>query len=219
EALGRGAGDAEVTGSSETKDVEQAEINEIIADIKEIVATDPGARMNAAIKNVLLQVQKYRDEAATFKKLKEQATDYRLEMYTKTFSATFQQIFESIRKNYGAYLEEQEAKRRDAVGSPLDGVETKGWLRALGDDLEDASWVRSTLLVARDEAVGMRGAVVALAKKRDQFLGRIDAEREAAVAACGDEETVVRVSRLLSREIAAWLRKALEARVNQVRSS
>ncbi|MFW5642713.1 MAG: hypothetical protein ACOCYQ_01675 [Alkalispirochaeta sp.] len=206
-AFHSGSGEAEPSGST-LSEIENREINEIIQDIKEIVAGDPSAKMNAAIKNVLLQVQKYREEAATFKKLKEQATDYRLEMYTKTFSATFKQIFESIRKNYGAYLEEQEAKRREDAGSPLDGVETKGWLRLLQGNLETMSWVRSVIGFAMVEHSGMRGPMVKLSRRRDDFIGKIDEERVAAVAACGgDEERTRRLSRLISIEAAGWLRK------------
>jgi hypothetical protein len=131
-----GTGDAEPSGSS-AKEAENAEINEIIQDIKEIVANDPSAKMNAAIKNVLLQVQKYREEAATFKKLKEQANDYRLEMYSKTFAATFKEIFTSIRKNYAAYIEEQEEKRRAEIGTPIDGLE----LRPVDSDAQRGSGV------------------------------------------------------------------------------
>ncbi len=218
---------AEPDGSIK-KDIENAQINEIIGDIKEIIAADPAAKMNSAIKNVLLQVQKYREEAATFKKLKEQANDYRLEMYTKTFSASFRQIFESIRKNYGAYLEEIEEKRRAAAGSPLDGLELRPWLRVVTAAAEDVSRLRSTVSFAAEEHSGMRGALVALAKERDSFIRQIDGERAAAVTVCsaaeaGDgaeaggadedsgraaaQERVARLSRMMSREIAGRLRK------------
>jgi hypothetical protein len=217
---------AEPDGSIK-KDIENAQINEIIGDIKEIIAADPAAKMNSAIKNVLLQVQKYREEAATFKKLKEQANDYRLEMYTKTFSASFRQIFESIRKNYGAYLEEMEEKRRAAAGSPLDGLEVRPWLRVVTAATEDVSRLRSTVSFAAEEHSGMRGALVALAKERDTFIGQIAEEQEAAVKVCvaagadddggrgaGDrpaaQERAARLSRMMSREIAGHLRKWME---------
>lgn len=199
-------GEAEPSGSSK-KDIENAELNEIIQDIKEIVANDPSAKMNAAIKNVLLQLQKYREEAATYKKLKEQATDYRLEMYSKTFAATFKQIFESIRKNYAAYLEEQETKRREAIPSPIDGLELRPWVRMITADLEGVSRVRSTLAFATEERGGMRGFLVALGKDKDTHVARIDQERAVAKTACGSDAATAKLSRILSVEIAAWLRK------------
>ncbi len=188
-AFEEGTGEAEPSGSTEKTEAENAQIKDIIADIREIVASDPSAKMNQAIKNILLQARKYRDEAATFKKLREQASDYRLEMYTKTFSATFQQIFDSIRRNYGSYLEEREEELRRERGdeaSPLAGLETRPWVRATAEALEDASRLRATVAFASEEHSGMRSVLVALARERDRLLEQIESEREIAEGVCRD---------------------------------
>jgi hypothetical protein len=219
-AFDEGKDEAEPDGSSIKEDIENAQINEIIGDIKEILAADPAAKMNAAIKNVLLQVQKYREEAATFKKLKEQATGHRLEMYSKTFTASFREIFESIRRNYGAYLEEQVELRKAGVGSPLEGLEVRPWLRAATEAAEAVNRLGSTVAFAAEEHSGMRGALVTLARERDSFLKKVDDERAVAVAVCAAagkdgaderaekraEERAARLSRDMSIEIAARIR-------------
>ena len=204
-----GAGEAEPSGSS-VKETENAEINEIVREIKEIVVSDPDANMNAAIKNILHQVQKYREEAATYKKLKEQANDFRLEMYKKTFTATFKEIFTSIRKNYATYIEEQEEKRRAAIGTPVDGLDVRPWIRMLVADLEPVSRMRSTIAYAAEERGGIRGALVALSRERDTYVARVERERAVATTACGTVTATAKLSRLLSVEIAAWLRGRLE---------
>ncbi|MFA7565410.1 MAG: hypothetical protein WCY01_00150, partial [Alkalispirochaeta sp.] len=209
-AFDEGGDKAEPDGSSIKESIENAQINEIIGDIKEILAADPAAKMNAAMKNVLLQVQKYREEAATFKKLKEQATGHRLEMYSKTFAASFRQIFESIRRNYGAYLEEQVELRRAGAESPLEGLEVRPWLRAVTGAAEEVSRLASAVAFAAEEHSGMRGALVALARQRDGFLKKVDDERAIAVAVCGFEEGAARLSRDMSLEIAGRIRGWME---------
>jgi hypothetical protein len=190
-----------------TPSPEEKDVNQIIADVKEIIQADPNAKMNAAIKNILLQLQKYREESATYKKLKDQATSYRLEMYSRTFSATFNQIFESIKKNYAAFLDEQEAARRAGQPSVIDGLETKGWARDLTSQLEQLSWARSTLLYALKEHTGVREPLVRLSRRKDELLTRIGEEADLAADVTGSEVAAHRLSRLIARDTARRLRR------------
>lgn len=186
---------------------EEKDVNQIIADVKEIIQADPNAKMNAAIKNILLQLQKYREESATYKKLKDQATSYRLEMYSRTFSATFNQIFESIKKNYAAFLEEKEAARRAGQPSVVDGLDTKGWARELATQLEQLSWARSTLLFAMKEHTGVREPLVRLSRRKDELLTRIGEEADLAADVSGGEVAAHRLSRIIARDTARRLRR------------
>ena len=188
------------------------DVNQIIADVKEILQVDPEARMNGAIKNILLQLAKYREESETYRKLKEQATSYRLEMYSKTFSTTFNQIFESIRRNYAAYLQEQEDARRRAKRSILEGLETQPWTRALTRQLEELSWMRSTVRYAMREHSGVREPLVRLAKRRESVLALITEEEERAADVTGGEAAAARLSRMLSHEVARRLAAWAEER-------
>jgi len=192
--------------SAETVAAEQ-DLNQIIADVKEIIQTDPAVKMNAAIKNILLQLQKYREESATYRKLKEQATSYRLEMYSRTFAATFNQIFDSIRKNYAMFLEEQEEARRRGRPSVVQGLDTRSWTRLLTEHLEEVSWARSTLVFALREHTGVREPLVRLSRRRDDLLKRITAEEEVAADVAGGEAAAHRLSRLIARDTATRLRR------------
>ncbi|MEX2443142.1 MAG: hypothetical protein WD492_06040 [Alkalispirochaeta sp.] len=207
--------DLEFVADEETQDAtekaeqtaESADVNQIIADVKEIVQADPNAKMNAAIKNILLQLQKYREETATYRKLKEQANSYRLEMYSRTFAATFNQIFESIRKNYAAFLEEQEQAKRRGRKSVVQDLDTRKWTRDLTQHIEQLSWARSTVLFARKEHAGVREPLVRVSRRRDAYLKEIAEEKDTAADAAGGEAAAHRLSRLIARDTALRLRR------------
>lgn len=186
---------------------QSADVNQIIADVKEIVQADPNAKMNAAIKNILLQLQKYREETATYRKLKEQANSYRLEMYSRTFAATFNQIFDSIRKNYAAFLEEQEQAKRRGRTSVVQGLDTRKWTRDLTHHLEQISWARSTILFARREHAGVREPLVRLSRRRDEYLKEIATEKDTAADVAGGEAAAHQLSRLIARDTALRLHR------------
>ncbi|MFW5695421.1 MAG: hypothetical protein ACOCYB_09640 [Alkalispirochaeta sp.] len=186
---------------------ESADVNQIIADVKEIVQADPNAKMNAAIKNILLQLQKYREETATYRKLKEQANSYRLEMYSRTFAATFNQIFDSIRKNYATFLEEQEEAKRRGRKSVVQDLDTRTWTRDLTHHIEQLSWARSTVMFARKEHAGVREPLVRLSRQRDAYLKQIAGEKDTAADAAGGEAAAHRLSRFIARDTALRLRR------------
>ncbi|MFW5827951.1 MAG: hypothetical protein ACOCU4_07660 [Alkalispirochaeta sp.] len=199
--------DAEEPAEQAEQAAESADVNQIIADVKEIVQADPNAKMNAAIKNILLQLQKYRAETATYRKLKEQANSYRLEMYSRTFAATFNQIFDSIRKNYATFLEEQEEAKRRGRKSVVQDLDTRTWTRNLTHHIEQLSWARSTVMFARKEHAGVREPLVRLSRRRDDYLKDIAGEKDAAADAAGGEAAAHRLSRLIARDTALRLRR------------
>lgn len=172
------------------------EISRIIADVKDIIATDPSARMDGAIKNILVQLQKYKTEAATFRKLREQATDYRLEMYARTFSATFQDIFASIRRNYREY----QAREQDTP--PLDTAE---WLRVVVDQMEEAHRIHATALFLTTEQSNLREPLVALARRAETAGALLDRDQEAARSCAGGDQEAWRLNRAIAQEAARRL--------------
>ena len=183
-----------------------ADIKRIVSDIQEIVAADPSMKMHAAIKNILLQLQKYREEASTYQKLKEQATSYRLEMYSKTFAASFSKIFESIRKNYKSFLDEQEEIRHRKRGSMLDTIETKAWARLILRQIEEINRIRATFLFVEREHSGMREPLVALGARKEEIIAMVDQERRLTEDLAGGEDAGHRLSRIIAVEVARRLR-------------
>lgn len=202
ETTGGAAGAGKTTTSDRASD-----IKEIIANVQQIVAADPSARMNGAIKNILLQLQKYRTEAETFRKLKEQSSGYRLEMYSKTFAATFQEIFTSIKRNYDSYQAEKEGKTQPDEFSLLQDLDTEQWTRVVMQQLEEADRIRSTLMFLSGRHTSLRGPVVELARRRTAMGELFEAELKAAGVCAGSETAAWRLNRLMARDGAQRLRR------------
>ncbi|SIQ38597.1 hypothetical protein SAMN05920897_10813 [Alkalispirochaeta americana] len=172
------------------------EMRLIVADVKDIMAKDPSARMDGAIKNILLQLQKYKKEAATFQKLKEQASEYRLEMYTRTFSASFQEIFSSIRRNYQEY----QARK---TGTPL--MDTSKWSAVVVDQMEEAHRIHATALFLTKEQSNLREPLVTLARRAETAGALLDRDQEAARACAGGDQEAWRLNRAIAQEAARRL--------------
>lgn len=183
------------------------DIKEIIADIQQIIAADPSAKMHGAVKNILVQLQRYRNEAETFRKLKAQSSGYRLEMYSKTFAATFQSIFSSIRRNYESYQAERQGRTHTEQPSILANLETVTWTRLVTQQVEEADRVRSTLVYLSDKHSNLRGPVVALAKRRSTMTQLLEAELNAAEDCAGSETAAWRLNRVMAREAVRRLQR------------
>lgn len=203
ELSGEGAESSDQDGSC----AEGKDLKEIIAEIQKFIARDPGAKAHPAIKTILILLQRYRREADTFRKLREQSTGHRLEMYTRTFTRTFKDILASIQRNYEAYLAETRGETAvEKRPSPLANLDTGKWAAVLVKEAEEASRMRATLLFLTGEHSNLRGPVVTLARRRP-LMGEL-LERENAVGAqcTGSESAAMRLNRLIGREAATWLR-------------
>ncbi len=202
-----GAPTGEASGETAETTMDANDIKEIIADVQQIIAADPSAKMNGAIKNIMLQLQKYRTEAATFRKLKEQSSGYRLEMYSKTFAATFQNIFNSIRRNYESYQAEQKGRPRTTPSVVLSELNTTHWARVVSQQLEEADRLRSGLAFLAGRHSSLREPVVALARRRGTMGELFQVEVTTAEDCTGSESTAWRLNRLMARDIARRLRR------------
>ncbi|TVR67956.1 MAG: hypothetical protein EA427_11940 [Spirochaetaceae bacterium] len=202
EGAGRTAAAAPSAAAENAQDIKQ-----IIADVQQIIAADPSAKMDGAIKNILLQLQRYRNEAETFRKLKEQSSGYRLEMYSKTFAATFQSIFTSIKRNYESYQAQRQGKKVPDEFSLLQDLDTEKWAAVLTQQLEEADRIRSTLNFLSGKHTNLRGPVVEIARRRTAMGELFEAESIVAAEAAGSEAAAWRLNRLMARDGARRLRR------------
>lgn len=197
----------ETTPQSDDAAAEGRHINQIVSDVRDIIAADPSAKVNASIKNIVVQLQRYREEQATYQKLKEQANTERLEMYARTFAATFAKIFESIRRNYASYLEEQDRTRRQVSRRGLvQASETGAWRKLLLTQAEDIARLRGVAVFALREHSGMRGPLVEESKGAEAVLAHIDAERSHADDVGGSEAAGAKLLRSQALQIEQLLR-------------
>lgn len=187
---------------------EQQDINAIIGDVRDIIAADPSAKLNASIKNIVVQLQRYRAEQATYQKLKEQADVTRLELYARTFATTFSGIFDSIRRNYASYLEEHERAERPQQRSVLvPASRTEAWRTLLLAQAEDIARVRGVARFALHEHSGMRAPLVEESAAAERVIARIESERSHADEAAGGAKAGAQLLRGLALQIEQLLRR------------
>lgn len=191
-----------------SKGATAVEIQQIIQDIQTIMAADPSVKMNGAVKNILLQLQKYRTEAAQFQKLKAQATGHRLELYSRTFAVSFQKIFQSIQRNYEDFQAEQSAQTSPAAKdqNPLTGLEVIPWVRVIQAQMEEAHRVIAVLSALKTRSSGLREPLVALSRRRGEMLTLLQQEEEARVTCAGSPGAAHQLNRFLARQVAWHLR-------------
>ena len=187
---------------------EQQDINAIIGDVRDIIAADPSAKLNASIKNIVVQLQRYRTEQATYQKLKEQADVTRLELYARTFATTFSGIFDSIRRNYASYLEEHDHAERPQQRSVLvPASRTEAWRTLLLAQAEDIARVRGVARFALHEHSGMRAPLVKESRAAERVIARIESERSHADEAAGGAKAGAQLLRGLALQIERFLRR------------
>ena len=187
---------------------EQRDINAIIGDVRDIIAADPSAKLNASIKNIVVQLQRYRAEQATYQKLKEQADVTRLELYARTFATTFSGIFDSIRRNYASYLEEHDRAERPQQRSVLvPASRTEAWRTLLLAQAEDIARVRGVARFALHEHSGMRAPLVEESAAAERVIARIESERSHADEAAGGAKAGAQLLRGLALQIEQLLRR------------
>lgn len=184
-----------------------AEIRRIISDVHQIVEADPSARMHSAIKSIMIQLRKYREEAETYRKLREKASNYRVELYSRTFAATFQKIFETIRRNYDSYQEEQRQMHRRERASLVEDLDTREWVRIITDQVEQVSRIRAFLLFLDEQHTGLREPLVDLGRDARVVRRLVDDEEDQAAEICGGEHAASRLGRIIATECGGRLRR------------
>ena len=186
---------------------EQRHINEIICDVRDIIAADPTAKLNASIKNIVVQLQRYRSEQATYQKLKAQADLARLELYARTFATTFRGIFDSIRRNYASYLADHDRAQHPPQRPGLvQASQTEAWRTLLFEQAKDITRVRGVALFALREQSGMRAPLVKESAAAEAVIARVEAERSYADEVGGGTAGGAQLLRNLALQIEHLLR-------------
>lgn len=183
------------------------DIRQIMTDVQHIVAADPTARMNSAIKNILLQLQKYRTEMQTFERVKSSTGPERLESVTRNFQKTFAGIFEAIQRNYTQYLDDQRNQQRAERANALLQLNTPALRTAMNTLLEELSAIRSTLFAVHDMTTGMRAPLVQLAGRAETVIEALGRASETCTDAAGGEAAGRHAQRMLALEAAHHLRR------------
>jgi hypothetical protein len=172
----------------EEKGVPTAEslpVGAILSDVNARVKASPDMRSHGAVKNILMQVQRYNAEN---QKMRELLPTIKAEMRTAflgNFTRTFEDIIGSIRRHYASLLKEEmtaERSRREAFS--LASLPLKELAPLCASQAKEIAQVRSTLRHARDEKYKTRESLVRLYDQRQTVLRLIEEEERAYRKAC-----------------------------------
>jgi hypothetical protein len=165
--------------------VDGMQVNVILSDISSRIRADPSLRSNAAVKNILVQVQLYNREN---QKMRELAPTIKREMkaaFLGNFTQRFNEISDSIRRHYAALLEEEaEAEKPVRPAFSLALVPLKGLAPLITEQAKEFSRARSTLAHAREDKYKTREILVALYDGRHDAIRLIEAERKRSAGVC-----------------------------------
>ncbi len=126
-------------------DVESLGLNAILSDINSRIKADPGVRSHSAVKNILMQVQLYTRENQKMRELLPTIKPDMRTAFLANFTRTFGNIVGSIRRQYGALLEEQVASQQASPDSfSLANLSLKELAPLLASQAREVSRMRST---------------------------------------------------------------------------
>ncbi|TVR59726.1 MAG: hypothetical protein EA426_06655 [Spirochaetaceae bacterium] len=187
-------------------ELDEMRITDVVAEIHARIDENPDIKMNQFVKNIILQVSKYKKELTTFKKLAADAPPEKKMQYARNFHTSFAEITQSVRHNFAELLKEEAAEQRAAEADPLDRDEVKQFGKMYVEQARLMSEIRSSSVHAREEQLGLRELLAGLADREKQFFEPIDRENELYVALDGTEGGR-RLSRLFALETAHALER------------
>ncbi len=165
--------------------VDGMQANVILSDVNSRIKADPALRANAAVKNILVQVQLYKRENEKMRELLPTIKHEMRAAFLGNFARTFNGITESIRRNYTVLLaEEAEAEKPARPVFSLALMPLKGLAPLLSDQARELCRMRSTLAHAREDKYKTREILVALYDGRHDAIRLIEEERKRSAAFC-----------------------------------
>jgi len=165
--------------------VDSLQVGAILTDVNARLKANPGLRGHPAVKNILMQVQRYNGEN---RKMRELFPTIKPEMRTSflaNFSRTFDEIIGSIRRQYSSILQEDaSADKARKEGFSLALVPLKELAPLLASQAREVSKFRSTLANAREEKYKIRESLVRLYDGRQVLLKLVEDESKAYRRLC-----------------------------------
>jgi len=157
--------------------VESLQVSGILTDVNSRLKSNPALRAHPAVKNILMQVQRYNGEN---QKMKELLPTIKPEMRTAflaNFTRTFDEIIGSIRRQYASILQEEaSADTARTEGFSLALVPLRELAPLLVSQAREVSRFRSTLAHAREEKYKTRESLVRLYDSRQVVLKLVEDE-------------------------------------------
>ena len=201
-------------GAIEAKDIRTDEmpvedqatddVKEIIAEIQSRAKQESGFKERPEVKNILIQVSKYKNEMETLRKLTLNAPRDKAAQIVKNSQTTFGEIYASIRRNYQAIIRADMATEPREVRNPLLKYDLKPLAKVYMDQAQHYLEFRSTVAFVRTEQFRPREALVELSDRGDELRKAVSQEREKLEGIAGKQTAA------LARQFATESARALE---------
>ena len=157
--------------------VESMQVGAILADVNARIKRNPALRSHAAIKNILMQVQRYNAENKKMRALVPTIKPEMRKSFLTNFAQTFEEIIGSIKRHYATILQEQADADKGSRGEfTWSLLPLKELAPLLAGQAREVARIRSTLAHARDEKYKTREVLVRLYDGRQAVLKLIEEE-------------------------------------------
>ena len=203
----------------ETFSIEDLAFGDILEEINKRIKENPEFGKNNSVKMILMGVNRYRKERDTMKKLLPTIREENKRSFILNFKKTFDEIIDSIRRNYADILKEENPPTEDNRNI-LELVSFKKTAPLLASQCQIISKIRSTLSFVKEEKYKTREVLIQLAGERKKILSLLDSEirmytgfskeldpEKLKAAGTGDPASLM--SRLICTEIIQFLEKEL----------
>ncbi len=153
------------------------DVQAILTDIRRRVQADPELQKHPAVKNILLQFHIYQKEWEKMQELAPNIREAKEPTFRENFRSAFSRAFESIRRHYASFLQEQAPKRREQVQADLlRQLALRGLVPHLLKQAQEFSRIRSTLGFAAGEKYKTREILVRIFERRRETLDLLELE-------------------------------------------
>jgi hypothetical protein len=185
-------------------------IKEIIQDVNQRIKEEPKTGQNPYIKNIIMQVSRYKKELEDMKSLSPKIPAEKAKAISDNFKKTFNTIHKSIAENYASFLrEEMQALYESVKSNPLTRYDVKSISKIYTRQAQEAARIRSTLLFAVEEGYRTRAYLVDIVKRKDSILQTFREEKAVYRNLTGSEEEARALTRAFTGEIIYTLRKQI----------
>jgi len=185
-------------------------IKEIIQDVNQRIKEDPKNSQHPLIKNIILQVSKYKRELEDMKALSPKIPEEKAKAISENFKKTFDTIHKSIAENYAAYLREEMQQLYEAVKSnPLTKYDVKSISKLYTRQAQEISRLRSTLSFAEEEGYQTRAYLVEMVKNRQSIYRPFKEEVPIYRNLTGSDESTAGLIKAFTSEIIYNLTKQI----------
>ena len=194
----------------ESPKVSISDIGNIIKEVQELLLKNPGIRSDKNIQNILIQINKYRTENDSMKKLINNIPKDKLENFKANYSKNINTILGSLINSYNQFLKEKEGVPSHKPTNPLELHDLTIVSEILKKQGEEIAELKSTLEYAKKERFQIRDIIIAADSKKSELSGMVVEEKKKYFNMALSEHGARELSRNFALEIIENLKKEIE---------